>query len=391
MNLATGEELDPAQFPQLTTISSAFFYQFTPVAKDPAPPEIIFVPTNEQARFETIGALASWNYLWEAAQFRKDGFDESEFKDSIPGFAALIEKLPAANAYLVPETKTKYDAYAPLYHLLPKRLLDRHGLPSLKRAVWPTNGVGLRKEKLLPADFQRRLSRAFAEHVWHYIDSGSGIKAFDPSDPLVLLSHSLDFWLPSAITVMEGLMRDFPRVDTETSEQRDILDHARLDAPPEISLERPRKGGSLWVGEEEAACVTEEIVNTADRSGQLRGLIDAVKSNRVVDDFSPCWSFAREDFERKLYSKRSKVRVSFVELNDTLPVHSPRSEYTDNLLWQDFSALLDKRERHIVVCLRNGTTNLGDIGTSLGYANHSPISKALVRIRKKALEFLSRN
>jgi hypothetical protein len=186
-------------------------------------------------------------------------------------------------------------------------------------------------------------------------------------------------------------MCEFKRVEPETSKQREYLAKARKEDFPEVSIERPRMGGVLWMGEDEAAGVTEDIVNSADRSGQLRGIIDAVKSNRVVDDFSPCWSFAREDFERKLYSKRAKVRISFVELKDTLPVHSPRTEYTDNLLWQDFSAILNPRERHIVVCLRNGTTKLGDIAASLGYATHSPISKALVRIRKKASAFLKEN
>jgi hypothetical protein len=100
-------------------------------------------------------------------------------------------------------------------------------------------------------------------------------------------------------------------------------------------------------------------------------------------------SNAREDFERKLYSKRSKVRVSFVELKDTLPVHGPASEYTDDLLWEDFAALLDRKERHVVVCLRSGTTKLGDIASELGYSNHSPVSKALARIRKKAERFLN--
>jgi len=44
-----------------------------------------------------------------------------------------------------------------------------------------------------------------------------------------------------------------------------------------------------------------------------------------------------------------------------------------------------------IVCLRNGTMKLGDIAATLGYANHSPISKALSNIRKKAAEFLNLN
>lgn len=388
-HLAQGEDLDPCRFPELGTLSSAFIYQFTPVAKQPAPPEIVFLPARNAERLEVVGVLASWNHLWEAAQYRKEVFNEDRFAGSVPELLGWIERLPEANIYLVAETKTKYDAYAPLLHLLPKDLLYRHGLPALKRPLWPANATRIWNERILPNDFADRLSRAFAEHVWHYLDSGSGLRAFSSTDPLILLSHNLDFWLPHAITVIEDRMRDFERVEPETPKQRRILARARKHDDPDVAIERPRKGGVLWMGEDEAGYATEEIVNAADRVGQLRGLIDAVRSNRVVDDFSPHWSFAREDFERKLYAKRSKVRISFVELKDTLPVHGPRSEYTDNLLWQEFAALLDARERQIVVCLRNGTTKLGDIATSLGYANHSPVSKALARIRKKAAGLLN--
>jgi hypothetical protein len=82
------------------------------------------------------------------------------------------------------------------------------------------------------------------------------------------------------------------------------------------------------------------------------------------------------------------VRVSFVELDEAKPVHAPTSELHENLLWENFIALLDKKERRIVVCLKNGTTRLSEISKRLGYANHSPISKALKRIRDKAKKYL---
>jgi hypothetical protein len=387
---ATGEDLAPDRYPELGTLSDAFIYQFTPVAKQPASPEVVFLPTKNTNRVEITGVLASWNHLWEAGQYRKEVFREDRFMEGLPDLIEWIEKLPEANIYLVADSKTKFDAYAPLYHLLPKRLLDRHGLPALKRGLWPRNMAGAWTEEILPHDFPQRLSRALAETVFPYLQSGSCMRAFSSSDSLVLLSHDLDFWLPYAVTMMESRMREFGRVEPETDEQRRMLDEAKEhEDDPDVGFARPRKGGILWIGEEEADYATEEMVDAADRDGRLRGIVDAIRSNRVVDDFSPRWSFAREDFERKLYCKRAKVRVSFVELKDTLPVHSPRSEYTDNLLWQDFSALLDRRERHVVVCLRNGTTKLGDIAAQLGYANHSPISKALARIRKKAQEFLN--
>jgi len=390
-HLAIGEDLDQDRFPQLGTISPAFFYQFVPVAKAPGVPEIVFVPMKGATRHELVGVLSNWNFLWEAAQHRKEAFSEARFRGELPELASWIDNLPQANTYLIADNPSKYDAYAPLYHLLPRGLLDRHNLPALKRPLWPNNAVSWWHERLLPSDFTQRLSRAFGEHVWRYFDSGSGLRAFSSTEPLTLLSHSLDFWLPCALIVLEDRMREFDRVEPETSKQRKLLARARRENDPDVAIERPRMGGTLWMGEDEASQVTEQIVNAADRNGQLRGLIDAIKSNRVVDDFSPRWSYAREDFERKLYSKRSKVRISFVELKDTLPVHSPRSEYTDDLLWQDFSSFLDAKEKHIVVCLRSGTTKLGDIATSLGYANHSPISKALTSIRKKAAEFLNLN
>ncbi|MGH3305765.1 MAG: hypothetical protein ACRDOK_29700 [Streptosporangiaceae bacterium] len=100
--------------------------------------------------------------------------------------------------------------------------------------------------------------------------------------------------------------------------------------------------------------------------------------------FSEHWSYVREDLERKLYHKRSKVTVRFVELTDTIPVQGPEAEVEDNLVFADFLALLDESERQIVILLRSGHTKVGDIAGILGYRNHSPVSKRLARIRRKA-------
>jgi hypothetical protein len=291
--LATGEDLHPDRYPELSTLSPAFVYQFTPVAKQPISPEVVFIPRASRfRRLETVGVLASWNHLWEAAQYRKHAFMKTQLEEYFGEFGRWLERLPEVNIYLVAETETRYDAYAPLYHLLPKRLLDRHALPAIKRTVWPVNATGAWNDEVLPADFMNRLSSAFGEHVWRYLDSGSGMRAFSSTEPIVLLSHNLDFWLPHAITAIEKRMRTFGRVKVETAKQRKILAQAKKHHDPEVALERPRKGGIIWMGEGEAASVTRKIVDAADREGRLRALIDAVKSNRVVDDFSPRWSFA---------------------------------------------------------------------------------------------------
>jgi len=107
-------------------------------------------------------------------------------------------------------------------------------------------------------------------------------------------------------------------------------------------MANPRTGTDVWRGEAEAAEALEWTVEEADADGQLRGILDAVRSHRIKDDFSEHWSYAREDFERKLYRKRSKVKIRFVELTDTIPVQGPETEVEANLVFADFLALLDR-------------------------------------------------
>ena len=114
---------------------------------------------------------------------------------------------------------------------------------------------------------------------------------------------------------------------------------------------------------------------------------NAVRSNRVEEDFSDRWSCAREDFERKLYHKRLKIKVRFVELTDTIPVQGPETEVVGSTVISDFLALLDERDRQVVVLLSSGVTKLAEVADIMGYRNHSPVSKRLNRIRKQAARF----
>src|SRR5260370_41230356 len=123
-------------------------------------------------------------------------------------------------------------------------------------------------------------------------------------------------------------MSTLERVQPETDKQKRQLAKARQEDFEEVWIERPRMGGTLWMGGEEAAEEMQSLVDEAERNGRCAAS-SMLRSHRVNDDFSPRWSHARVDFERTLYSKRSKVQVSFVELKDTLPVHGPLSEYTD--------------------------------------------------------------
>ena len=88
-----------------------------------------------------------------------------------------------------------------------------------------------------------------------------------------------------------------------------------------------------------------------------------------------------------MYRKRSKIRVRFVEMKDTIPVQGPESEILGTMVTNDFLALLDERNPQIVVLLNSGVTKKSEIAEILGYANHSPVSKRLVQIQEAAFKF----
>lgn len=59
----------------------------------------------------------------------------------------------------------------------------------------------------------------------------------------------------------------------------------------EATVGNPPLGGDIWRCEKDAADILRMAVEEADSTGRLREILDAVKSNRVEDDFSDRWSF----------------------------------------------------------------------------------------------------
>jgi hypothetical protein len=248
-------------------------------------------------------------------------------------------------------------------------------------------------DDFLPTDFDVRLSRAWAWTVWRHLESGSKMRAFTRDDPIKLLAHNLDFWVPAVTATIHDRLREFPEVDkgkdpSEFGVPVTLEDGSIL---PGAITGHPRMGGPIWAGEEDAGWAVEETVEHADATGRLRDIMDAVRSHRIEDDFSDHWSYAREDFERKLHGKRRKVKVTFVEVPDTTPVQGPESEVIGNLVTNDFMAMLDARNQQIVVLLNSGVTSKTEIADILGYANHSAVSKRLASIRAAAERFFDQS
>ena len=375
--------LSADQYPRVRNVSAGHFYKRVPRALAPVLPEYVTVPVpgSYSDSTELLVAMAKWNLLWEAAQFRRRVFAE----DELPAQLREVADRGDVNVVFVPRTHGRYYEYAPLFHLLSRSQAERHRLPLLRLGIWPFLAETAPVDRYLPADFEARLSRAWASAVWRHLMPGSPLRAFSSSDPIRLLAHNLDFWLPPVTAAIEEILRDFPVVDGGMSEEPVRLEDGTIFDG--LVAAGPRMGGDLWYGEAEAAEVVQLAVEHADTDGRLRGILEAVRSNRVEDDFSEHWSYAREDFERKLYRKRAKIKVRFVELTDTIPVQGPETEIEDNLVFADFLALLDERERQVVVLLRSGTTKVGEVASALGYKNHSPVSKRLALIRKKAADY----
>lgn len=380
------EKASAGLYPRLFNMSAGLVYQAVLRAQRPDPVEYVTVPmanlawTGEENRL--FVATTKWNMQWEAAQYRRRIFDEKDLPSPIRELADRGD----INISLVPRTRSRYFEYAPLFHLIPRAVLERNGLPLLQAGQWPFLSDIQQPDDYLPADFDRRLERAWASVVWgHIFHHKSPMRGFSASDPIRLLAHNLDYWLPAVTDAIQEELGERPVVDKGiVASPVKLRDGTIFEGALRAN---PRMGGDVWSGEEEASWIVDRTIEAADRHGHLRDILDAVRCSRVEEDFSDYWTTAREDFERKLYHKRLKVKVRFVEMTDTVPVQGPETEVVDRVVFSDFLALLNEKDREVVVLLSSGVTKLTEIAQIMGYSNHSPVSKRLERIRREAAQF----
>ncbi|MEU7949820.1 sigma-70 family RNA polymerase sigma factor [Micromonospora chalcea] len=378
------EEAAPEEYPRLWNVSAGHLYRATVRAEVPAPPEYVTVPLAPalaELNVALLVAVSQWNMHWEAAQFRRRIFDEHD----LPGPLYRVADRGDVNVVFVPRTTSRYYEYGPLFHLLSAATVQRYGLPLLHSGQWPFLAALADVDHHLPADFETRLSRAWASTIWRHLVPQSPMTGFSKDDSIRVLAHNLDFWIPPVTEVIQDVLRELPAGNNGVEERPVQLEDGSTLSGAVIA--NPRVGGDVWRGEQEAAELVDWTVVQADADGRLRGILDAVRSHRVEEDFSPHWTYAKEDFERKLYRKRSKVQVKFVELTDTIPVQGPETEIVDRMVFGDFLTLLNARDREVVVLLYSGATTLTEVADIMGYRNHSAVSKRLERIRKLAERF----
>ncbi|MTK05357.1 hypothetical protein [Micromonospora sp. CP22] len=162
------EHAAPDMYPRLGNISAGLMNTAVLRAEEPTRPEYVTVPlrrfrgTVDETDLKTSVAVSRWNQLWEAAQFRRRIFGEED----LPGPLYRVADRGDVNVVFVPRTASRYYEYAPLFHLLPRAALERHGLPLLRYGEWPFLTQLGDIEDAVPADFHSRLSRAWAGTVW---------------------------------------------------------------------------------------------------------------------------------------------------------------------------------------------------------------------------------
>src|SRR5262249_25644905 len=133
-------------------------------------------------------------------------------------------KVGERNLRLVPRMPdNRYDAYAPLYHLLPGGTLRHAGLPLLKRGLWPHWVHRDRWDAYLPSDFDDRLAEAFSRHIWPLLNDRSARFAFSEREPLRILSHHLDFWLPYIDLVAQQRIQENGRCTKDIDDDEPAL------------------------------------------------------------------------------------------------------------------------------------------------------------------------
>ena len=207
-------------YPALRNISAGMIYGAVLRAEEPEPAEYVTLPINDYGRSDDDRnldlAVSKWNTHWEAAQFRRRIYDE----DELPSPIAELADQGDINIMFAPRTRSRYFEHAPLFHLLPAATLERYGMPMLRAGQWPFLMGTIRIDQYLPEDFETRLSRAWASAVWRHLFPTSPLSGFSASDPIRLLAHNLDFWIPAVNYVIQRELGTFSEVDKASSRTR---------------------------------------------------------------------------------------------------------------------------------------------------------------------------
>lgn len=375
----------------MRSISNAFFHQaeVTQVDRwDHGPLELAFLSKPATNHLEWTAHVHDWNATQRA------GFVRSF--EGLKPFVPHLEARCNPNMILVPTYEGNSELDVMLAGLLPDDVLAKAGLERRR------SQMGLMYlHHDLPADYGARARAAFAQYIWTRLCPLARLSqgAFSARSPLRLLAGDTPYWAHRLYRLALARRDEFFEPTTHEDDTWKPLEELRSkilgDLPQDerhlFEVQRPLMGGDVW--DEFDADEREEVIQCAiDGDGVLESLepvVDLLHRHRTHDDFSAAHSWIKEDFERSFYSKRAKLKVDLVETIDDAPAYTlePNEPY-ESVLFRDVIAVLDQKERRLVVALRSGK-NASTIAREAGLRGHASVSRRIAALKAKVAALLN--
>lgn len=373
-------------------ISNAFFHQaeITQVDRwEHGPLELVFLSEPKEKRFELTAYVQEWNSTQRAGFFRS-----SEAIDGLRKYVPWLEERRNPNMILVPTRGATSELDVMLASLLPDALLAKHGLER-KRP-----GLGLLMFGGFESTYGTKARLAFAQHIWSRLAPRARFSesAFAPDSPLRLLAGDTRFWahrlyrlaLDRRDTNFEPTAHDDEKWKPIEELRQVILKQIPQEERHLFKVERPLMGGTIWdvFDADERDDVLRAVIDGDDVMESLEPVIDLLHRHHVHEDFSDRHSWIKEDFERSFYSKRSRLKVDLLETVDDAPAYDlePNEPY-EQVLFRDIIAMLDQKERRLVIALRMGK-NASTIARESGLRGHASVSRRIAALKTKVAGLL---
>jgi hypothetical protein len=375
-------------------ISNAFFYQAEVTQVDRwehGPLELVFMKEPESKRLECSALIHDWNSS-QRAGFLRSG----ETIEGLKAYIPFLEERRNPNMVLVPTYAGTSELDVMLASLLPDALLDRYEIERRR----PNLNLSFFHHDVSPS-YGWQARSAFAQHIWTRLAPRArlGESAFAPNSPLRLLAGDTRFWahriyrlaLDRRDTYFEPTTHDDKGWKPIEDLRKLILAEVPEDERHLFKVERPLMGGTIW--EESNPAEREDVLQAAidgdDVMESLEPVIDLLHRHRTHEDFSDRHSWIKEDFERSFYSKRARLKVDLVETIDDAPAYDLEpSEPYEQVLFRDVIAMLDQKERRLMIALRMGK-NASTIARESGLRGHASVSRRIAALKAKITSILN--
>lgn len=380
----------------MRVMSNAFFNSAEIVQLDKwehGPLEIVFVDRDLESptRLEEDYAITMWNMAHDGGHLRPGDIFDS-VTSQVPGIARRTNP----NIFLAPRLSSGYsELHAMLASLLPDPALQAAQIKR-PRANLALSLVGRYQ---LPDDYAFRVEMAFASFIWSKLFPGTRNQrsAFARTSTARILAGDVRFWMQRILRVA------LDRRETRMTSVKDdpewkplcLLDQEfRRELADEdltkFQLRRPLYGGDLWDPESptDREGVIQEAIDGGGSQQSLAPILDLLRTQRAHDDFSNCYSWVKEDFERSFYSKRARLKVELISTIDDAPVWDTSDcDGYSALLFRDLLAFVDPKERKLLLAIREGQTPC-EIAKAEGLRGHATISRRIAALKRRIASIL---